>query len=572
MSLARRDERGGVIVLMALGMVALTLMVAVVVDSASTRSIRRRARAAADASATAGVLDLTAASAVDACATAFAYAFTNLGVDQPSHGNIQSACSSATNGGMTAGAACTSGGPARVATVEVGDTTVQVTNPVPDTSPLLRATVVGGGYDQAADAGGGSIDGVDCQRLGVEITQPQSLIFGGVASSSNGRFSVHSVARYQPGLRKSNILPALIALEPTACKAVDAGSNGEIHVESTATGPGVLYSDSNGTSPACSASEGIFHAGNSATIHADKLSATVPGELAWYSATSRGSTPGRTTDEYGAAAANFWGRLYARDTRVGRTRADTTYNCGVMPVDPLTPCTSDPVGEADVLARRTTAPPGYAAPSTCSTSGAVVTISVNTFLNCDTFEVKNNPLVVTGGATVIFRGRLKLAGGTLAVNVASTTPPAGASALPISAADVQSRLIVGSTAVDAVDMNGGLVYMAETFLYSRGGFGLQSTSSKVLWSPASKGSAKSLLYWSESPNDFTFQGGPTFKAAGVVFHGKGPLKLGGNATIDLTEVQLWVKTVSLTGGPRVRLRPDPNNSINVGRAGSALIR
>lgn len=234
---APADERGGVVVLMALGMVALTLMVAVVVDSASTRSIRRRARAAADASATAGVLDLTATSAVDACATAFAYAFTNLGVDQPSHGNIQGACSSATNGGMTAGAACTSGGPARVATVQVGDTTVQVTNPVPDTSPLLRATVVGGGYDQAADAGGGSIDGVDCQRLGVEITQPQSLIFGGVASSSNGRFSVHSVARYQPGLGKSNILPALIALEPTACKAVDAGSNGEIHVESTATGP-----------------------------------------------------------------------------------------------------------------------------------------------------------------------------------------------------------------------------------------------------------------------------------------------------------------------------------------------
>ncbi len=187
-------------------------------------------------------------------------------------------------------------------------------------------------------------------------------------------------------------------------------------------------------------------------------------------------------------------------------------------------------------------------------------------------RTQNNPLIVTGGATVIFRGRLKLAGGTLAVNVASTTPPAGLSALPAPAADVQSRLIVGSTAIDAVDMNGGLVYMAETFLYSRGGFGIQAASSNVLWSPASKGPAKSLLYWSDSDKDFTFQGGPTFKAAGVLFHGRGPLKLSGNAAIDLTEVQLWVKTVSLSGGPRVRLRPDPNNSINVGRPGSALIR
>lgn len=562
-----RDEGGAVMVLMAIGMVVLVLMVAIVVDLSATRSLRSQARSTADAAATAGVLDLTAASSLEACKTALAYAFANLGGVQPSTDDIGEQCSSA---GM--GATCTSGA-ARTASESIGSTQVRVTNPVPNGHPLLRATVVGGGSSQSADSSPAAVDGSDCQRVGVEITRPQSVFFGGVATSRSGDFSVHSVARLQPGLRRSNILPAMVVLEKTACKAVDAGSNGEILIKSTSTGPGVIYSDSNGSAPACSGGEGIFHAGNSAGIRAEKLSASVPGELGWFEATTGGYVSGRTTDEYGTTTppAHYVGKLYAREARMSRKPADDAYHCNLTGT-PVTPCPADPVADADLLGRRTTAPSGWQAPATCSTTGGTVTITVDTFLDCDTFVVKDNPLVVTGGATVLFRGKLKVAGGTVAVNVPSPTPPAGAAALPVRVTDTQSRLIVGSTAADAVDMNGGLLNMAQTFLYNRGGFGLQSTSSKVLWSPPSAGPTKSLLYWSESAEDFTFQGGPTFKAAGVVFHGAGSLKLSGNAEIDLTDVQMWVRKVILSGGPKVKLKPDPNNSIKVGQAGSSLIR
>lgn len=566
-----RDERGAIMVLMAIGMVAMVLMVAIVVDLSSTRSLRSQARATADAAATAGVLDLKISTSQEACQTALSYAFTNLGGAQPSNGDLTGKCSSV---GM--GATCVSGVP-RTASVPLGDTVVQVTNPVPNGHPLLRATVVGGGSGQAADASPAAVDGGDCQRLGVEITRPQSLFFGGVATGRSGSFSVHSVARYQPTQVTSSILPAMVVLNPTACNAIETG-NGRISVEKTPTGPGVIYSDSDGSG--CSAPGVILNAGSSGSLRAAALSPTIPGELAWFSASpNKGfiNTTSRTKLENGTTADlyDYVGRLYARETRTKRASADARYHCKKVEVTPLTPlCTGgDPIEEAHALALATTAPAGYATTNTCSSGSGFPAIVVNTFVNCDVFEVKGGPMVVNAGVTVIFKGRLKLAaGGTLAVNVPSLTPPAvGTGALPVAAADVQSRLIVGSTAIDAVDFGSGLVYMAQTTLYSRGGFNMQA-SSRVLWTSPTAGLSKSLLYWSESTQDFTFQGGPRFDAAGVVFHGSGGLKLGGNAEIDLTRVQLWVDKVTLSGGPVVKLKPDPNNSIKIAQAGSSLIR
>jgi hypothetical protein len=114
--------------------------------------------------------------------------------------------------------------------------------------------------------------------------------------------------------------------------------------------------------------------------------------------------------------------------------------------------------------------------------------------------------------------------------------------------------------------------MAQTFVYNRGGFDVQSINN-LRWSPPSSGPTKSLLYWSESSSPLAIQGSPVLIASGVMFLGNGSLSSGGSGVVDLTNVQAWVDKVVISGSATVKLRPDPANSIKVGgRAGSALIR
>ncbi len=585
-------EEGSILILTAILVVAMLLMVAIVVDLGSTRAVRGKARAAADSAATAGALDLgNGTNAATACAKAFGYAFSNLGGNQPTAAQITQACTSATNGGM--GACTTTTVAARVATLSNGNRTLQVTNPVPDDNPLmLKATTVGGGVSQANNV---AADGsVTCGRIGVEITEPQSSFFGGVASSKAGSFSIHSVARYRPVNRGSLVPPALVVLNQRACKAINTG-NGNIWVDSTLLGPGLAYSDSDGTNPPCGGSEGILHTGASGSLRAAGAS-SMPGELAWYLPCSPpaacptpapGFTPGRTATETGPvnpSTFSYVGKLYGRPERTTRGPADAKYHCTKTPVTAETPlCTNadpaaDPVKDADALAQATTAPSGFSSSTQCGTTGGPVTLSGKVFLDCPEFLVKANPLIIAGGATIIFKGRLTIdAGGTLAVNVSNpSNPVVDAGGLPVPAApEGQSRLIVGSTAANAVDIstNSASVYLAQTSLYSRGGFKMQSLN-KLLWSPPSSGPTKGLMYWSDAAQPFAIQGGPAIKAAGVLFHGNGTLASGGNGIVDLRDVQVWVDKIDISGGATVRLKPDPANSITVTAtgAGSSLIR
>jgi Flp pilus assembly protein TadG len=568
----RRTERGAVIVLSALIMVALIGMAAIVVDLASTRSVRRDARSAADAGASAGALALTnATNATTACADSLAYTFFNLGGTQPTATQISTACA-----GMTA--TCTTGGAARVASLTVGSTTVKFTNPVPDTSPLMNAGAVGGAVTQSVNT---TNDGTDCQRVGIEIIRPQSRFFGGVLTGSTSNFNIHSVARSGSPPRPGDRPPGLVALNQTVCKSIDAGNNGQIVLKATSAGPGIAYSDSNGTASSCGTNP-ILNSTSAGRLIAE-MSGSTPGELAWYAAAaSRGYASSSSTTTLGVegSTSNYVGKLYARDTRITRVPVDKVYHCTNVPVSVQPLCTTtDPIQDAQTLAAAATAPAGFttwsaATGQPCDSTGGTVTMgaaNAKIWVDCPLFSVKGNPLVIPGGGTIIFHGKLEIvAGGTIAVNT-STTPSSG---YPVATnSSLQTTLIVTSTASDAIHIqaNSARVLMAQTTLYNAGGFDLQATET-IRWTPPSTTTSKGLLYWSETTQQFHLQGGPTIFASGVLFNGNGPLTASGNGVIDLTNVQAWVNTASLSGTPVLRLAPDPNNSIRVAGAGTELIR
>jgi hypothetical protein len=134
-------------------------------------------------------------------------------------------------------------------------------------------------------------------------------------------------------------------------------------------------------------------------------------------------------------------------------------------------------------------------------------------------------------------------------------------------------LVINSTGGSAFNIasNSSSVIMAQTNVYNSGGFTLSSSQS-IHWTPPAAGNLTGLLYWSESTQSFSIQGGPQIKARGIMFHGNGQLSGGGGGTIDLTHVQMWVDNMTTGGSTTVKISADPNSAINVFGAGSALIR
>jgi hypothetical protein len=565
-----RADKGTILPIVAMSMLGILAIVAIVIDLGATRSLRRDARSATDAGATAGALGIASPTPGSECTDAFAYTFKDLGGTQPTAASISTACT-----GLTA--TC-SGTTSRVASLTISGTTVRVTNPVPDGDPLMQGTSEGSGVTQAVNA---TADGAPCDRVGVEVTQSQPAFFRGAVGGGAATYTVHSVAKYYPELRNVIIPPALVALNQTTCNAINAGSNGNIVLVANSVGPGIAYSDSDG-SAGCSSSNPILASKSSARLVAESFGSVV-GQLGWYSApTSIGYNGSSSTNQtppasFATTTENYVGELYARTQRTTRVPIDKRYHCTNVSttVQPLC-STPDPIASLQSLSASsaTSAPGGYTVYSgPCDTTSAAITFpSGNLWVNCPTFTVKGNSLTIPGGGTVIFNGALSVeANGTLLSN---TSGALDANGYPIANDTTKdTTLLINSTGSSAFNIvsNSSSVIMAQTTVYNSGGFTLSSSQS-IHWTPPAAGNLLGLLYWSESTQQFSIQGGPQIKARGIMFHGNGQLTGGGGGTIDLTHVQMWVDTMSTGGSTTVKISADPNSAINVYGAGSALIR
>jgi hypothetical protein len=559
------SDRGTVLPFVALSMVAILTVLAIVIDLGATRSFRRDTRSAADAGATAGAVAMTdASSGLSACADAMAYAFRDIGGSQPSSSSVDSVC-----GGMSA--ACSGTAP-RTATLTFDATTVTITNPVPDGSALMNGTSLGSGVTQTVNV---AVDGKPCARVGVEITRAQPAFFRGIMGASAGSYTVHSVALHTSKPGRGEITPALVALNQSACKAIDSG-NGLIYLIGNANGPGIAYSDSDG--PSCSTGNPIISGGSSGQVCAQSSSSV--GQLGWFQApTSRAYTTGASVysnDDATCGASTlssykYVGQLFARTERVTRTPVDKLYRCSAVndaAGQPLCAVTVDPVKQMDAMSAN---PLGFPVYTDCGTSSGV-TFSSDTFVNCSTFSVKGGIVSITNGATVIFNGSLSVeAGGDLRVNAGVSVDVDG---YPVPTdATKQTKIIINSAAANAFNLQStsANVRMAQTTVYSKGGVSI-SGSPVIRWSPPTAGDTAGLLYWSESAQQFSLSGGPSIFAKGVFFQGNGKLFVSGGGLVDLTKVQMWVDTVGISGGGGVKLSADPTTAVKTGSPGSSLIR
>lgn len=380
-----RSDRGAVLVLVALCMLALMLIVALVIDLGSTRSDRRAGQMAVDSAATAAAQSYKVSEdPADACREALALLALNLDT-APFVGDGGTTCAS-----QFGSATCADITP-RSLTARSGDYVVVMQHPVLAGSELMvnTSTIGNAGIPQDATA-----DGEGCDRFGFQVTTTGGAFFGGVAGESARSSTVHAVAMVRARTENTEVA-ALLLLERVGCGVLQtsgggATGSGVIVSSPSPTLPGIIAADSAGQVPPCTTNANadgyvIFGTalpaagGGGPSITAEDASATVPGIISIYAkgVGGRGGYvyPGGLSVEPIAGAIN------------SRSIADTRYNGTNTQISQL----------HALLNSRTAAPP---------TTGTFATITGNpeckgtlpaatldatvVFVDCPTFEPEAN--------------------------------------------------------------------------------------------------------------------------------------------------------------------------------------
>src|SRR5207248_3343885 len=257
----------------------------------------------------------------------------------------------------------------------------------------------------------------------------------------------------------------------------------------------------------------------------------------------------------------------------GQGPVDTVYHCSVA--RPACAPSLDPIATVaatyatGVPPASTTFPgPGQSCDNPPSLFGAGTW-----YINCDTFQVKNQQVRFQAG-TVVFAGGISIgSGGTLVVNAeidGAGAPVLDATGLPVVAAPGNDALVVARGGVD-MQSSGATMVMAQTTLYqTTGGLNLQG-GPHVNWTSPVGGGLKNLLYWNESGGQLSVQGTPDFHGDGIFFLPDSLLSIQGNGVLDATGVQFWVGHVETQGASVFRLKPNSQRSVHVGGPGSRLI-
>jgi hypothetical protein len=297
------DDRGAVLVIVAVGAAVLFIAAALVIDLGFVRSTRQTDRSTADFAVEAGLHGLE----------------TSVGVPQPWAGVCRAIDYLQANDSSFADLAGTytddASTPTTFSTSPCQSTTAdpytRLCSPSDRTTwAVFTGTADGGrtsveirsGYvlpdarfsedssEYAGDVGDASLGG--CDQLAVILSSDNDAIFGGVIGSSGQTTTIRSVGRVTIGdLGKEAV--ALLLLEQTACRTLyTSGNNTYVWVRATPVGaptnPGLIHTNSTGTdcsggqrviegSSSCSAVADCTVAGPS--IVAENVSATVPGRV-----------------------------------------------------------------------------------------------------------------------------------------------------------------------------------------------------------------------------------------------------------------------------------------------------
>jgi len=567
------SEDGLVAVFTVIILFTLLGIAALVLDLGGLRAQREHDRGAADMAATAAALSLSnsqGADMVSACTEAWTYTQANLSNPTPAGSMDCSAFAGVCNPAV-----------ARTATATAGNFTVTVTNPIPDSDPLMGGAHTIGGATQSAN----TIDGTACQRIGVAITAARSSVLAQIFGKKTSSTKTSSVGLASLG-KKTGPAPGLLILEPAACNALLATGQGQILVQANGDAPGYMVLDSSGTggSGANNCNVGgrytIDASGtqNSSITSQDGASGA-KGVVSLYAlAAGQGNT--HAYDPADVTGARVAPQPQAAEKRATRSPVDFKFNCKAAGFDGVTgtadDCTdatatsasidqlhrlydtSAPWNAAVVPTGFTTYPRTGVASDSCSPNGAAITLPAgNWYVNCPAgFSVSNN--FTFGAGNVVFAGGVNGAGGSLTIGSTSTST----TIIYIRSGNLTK------TAQAALTFNHSTVLLQNGVMSLGGGSGpLVWTSPKDPTSPYDD-----LALWSESASAHDMGAQTTLTLDGVFFMPNAAFTFSGQGAQYQTTAQFVSRTLTVSGQGTLKIKPDPDRGVTIPVFGVRLIR
>ncbi len=555
--LARRDQRGVVVPLVAVAMVVLLLIAAFVLDLGVARTRSRSIQSAVDLAALAAGPALGRDDPRDACATAVENLRSN--VTEFSTLDPTTACSNLPT------AACSSPSTVSTATHTSGGSTLRIRYPATDAAIAV-----------AGSTGPWPNDGSACRRMTVELASTQTTAFGGITGNDETSVTRSATVLGRPVTTAD--VPALWLLDPTGCTALSVTGGSQLTAGAEATGstpaiPGLIAVDSDGSD--CSSNQVTISAsGTGSQLTAVPSSGDTPGQVTLFA-----QPPGSTTCAPPACSSAdvTGGRLSPapanQASRATRAPVDWRFNCrSTYPDYRSTTVEGCPTEAPPYLDNLRTAvgasgqPAGFQrwrATQSCNPSGTV-TVTGNWWVDCPSgLSIGNGTTVTFSGGNVVMDQALSMTGGALNFNSTNTTPNLPVSCTPplvttpcttsssATAAWVYQRAGEWRVTGGVLNVNRAAVIMANGYLQVAGG-------APPRWLAPTEGPFSGLAYWSElSSNKFSMAGGAGVMLSGVFFTPNAdPFSLTGGGTWGQQSAQFISYRLAVSGGGTATLVPD----------------
>ncbi len=573
------DERGAVLVLVALTMVVLLIVTAIVIDLGYARGGAGFDQSSADLAALAGGDALAERKYVEACQDIVTYL----------NSNTQASFDSAGLCAGFAGTVCSGGSTAQVTpTATSGRYDLSIRFPVPD-AEIADATF-----------GAGRIDGLPCERMRVVITSRQPSFFGGIAGASS--YSVTRTATIRGGDSQTRLVPSLWLLDPVGCTvlSVSGGSRvtaGDISNPSDPN-PGVITIDSDG-SAGCSATQPTLDAAGSGTeIRAVPVTgaANQRGEISLVALPFNATTcDGSVACKQSQVGIQVFPQPIPAEERSTRAPVDWLWNCQETYPDylsiPIEGCPAtderEPYIDQLIAGVRTSGRPDASYQRwtdfhSCSPSGNI-SVTGNWWVDCPTpggLSINGSNSVTFASGNVVFDGGIKLLGsGALNINTANTTANLPFACLPPAA----SAPCIGSASGRAAfiyvrngdwTLGGGTFRGKNTMMYLSPDSELKGTGgSPPVWSAPTEGPFAGLALWAESYDPFTISGGAGVALQGTFFTPfANDLTLTGGGNWGQQNAQFISYRLTVSGGSVLTMAPDPTTAANLPPPQATLIR
>jgi hypothetical protein len=593
----RREEDGVYAVMFVLLLGVFIMAGALAVDMGQLYFARHATKAVADMAATAGGLALeptAGGTPRDGCLDAWAYTVTNL-PDAPN--SAPDPC-----GGMPVSAdACSPTSPPTTVTGTVtaanGDPLyrISVTWPVADTDPTMDARLTE------------TIDGTQCQRIGVTIQRFNDMLLAGFAGPDQFSVSSSSIARAQTSETGGDLV-ALAVLHRTDCRSLTTSGQGNVKVKAAQITdddgnliwvPGAITVDSDGTTD-CSANPRYAIAPSGGNVNSYIIAENAPGGApgvvlshAQLVNPTRSADPtkcgpnGSPTDTRPLQPCPVGGN------RVTRAPIDHRYNCKASyPTGLGIPACSDAASggaHIDELQARlggvgVTPPAGFQVypragepGDTCNINNTV-TINLpagNWFINCpNTGGSGNSPgfRMNDGGARftidageVVFAGWVEIANGEFTVGSPSAQSIVYVRPYQNVVNDGRGRITQGN----------GTINLINTFVYLENGYfraGAGDAPLKWIAPDDTSFPFDDLAFWSDNIQEHAIGGQGNLEMEGTFFMPNARFTYKGQGTQQQARAQFISSKLTFDGQGALEMTPDPDRSTPIPIQGVRLIR